>query len=289
MGRYFLGLLGAVTLLAVLTAGCGMAVPSPGSQPAAASNPAQNRAGTGQPAGGTNANIGRPPSLSATVVAIFGQSVSIRTADGPDQILIGDQTQYRKVEAVSLASLKAGDTIVARGEALEGGAMLAQMVQIVPERTGPGGAGAEGPPRQQPDASGASGPAGGSTRQRPAALADGSSPPQGGAGGAPQGRGLGQGTGAGGGAAGPGVPGQGPQDRSGQSALTGVVRQIDGKSITLTTPDGVRTVAVDDATQVQRVLVATRADLKIGEAVTVMWTVGTDAGATVSAITIGGR
>ena len=71
--------------------------------------------------------------------------------------------------------------------------------------------------------------------------------------------------------------------------MTGSVQQVDGKTITVSTQDGSRTLTIDDSTQIQRTSPATRADLLTGQTVTVVWASGADAAVTAAIVTIGGR
>ena len=82
----------------------------------------------------------RPPGVAGTLVAIEGNTLTIKTRDGQSvQVTVSDKTQYRKNrEAASLADFKVGDMVFVGGTKTADNAWQADMVGARTRGEGPG-------------------------------------------------------------------------------------------------------------------------------------------------------
>ncbi len=178
-----------------------------------------------------------PGGNAGTIEKVDGDLATVRTNNGSSvEVQLAGATIQRQVKA-AVDELKVGDAVVGRGQPDAQGVVKLQTLQVLPPGRGPGGrGGANGPGQEQAT--------GGPGRQ-----------PGAGGGGQAQATGAQRGQGAGFG---------------GGGFVGGSIAKIDGRTLTLTTPNGNSTTATlaDDA-QIERVVPAAASDLKPGTAVAV--------------------
>jgi hypothetical protein len=204
---------------------------------------------------------GRAPTVG-TLEKVDPAKLTVKTETGSVDVPLTPSATVLKQTKVSLTDLKVGENVFGRAEADASGKLTAHSIQVVPAgQRGFGGQGGNG----GPGGNGGEG-AGGAGQAGVGAQVGGE---------AGQGRQRGQGGAqVGGGAQGANGQGggrqRGSQDGQGARPLFGSIQAIDGKTITLTGPNGATTTAVvaDDA-QIERSAPAAVADLKAGQTVSV--------------------
>ena len=213
----------------------------------------QFQRGFGQRAGGDGQEFPAGPVLTGTVESAERNTVTVNTPEGPLQATVGPDTNIQKIDQGSLKDLVVGARLTLIGQRGEDGTVQAGWISILPEGLdGFGGGGLAG-------------------RFDQGQFGEG-----------PGGRQFGQRQG------GQGESGGGPdgQDFTGAPVLTGTVEKVDGKVVTVNTPQGPLQAAVGADTNIQKITQGTLEDLVVGVRVTVIGRRGEDGTVLAEFITI---
>ncbi|HEX9116645.1 MAG TPA: DUF5666 domain-containing protein [Anaerolineae bacterium] len=269
----------AAILMMTVASGCSAG-------PTAAQAPAQAAAQTTGAQAANQNGSGRFNSANfatGRVKAVNGNTIQVSTATEVLTVKATAQTKVQKTTGGGASDIQTGITMTVRGTRATDGSLTAQMIQIGDVMGGmrPGAGGP--PPAGQ--SSGGQGQAGQNAAGQGAPGAGAPpAPPDGGAaavGGQGNGAGRGQGAGAPNG-------GSGGRQFNPDSFATGQVKQVDGKTIQLTTTGGsVVSVTLNDQTLIQKTMAASVSDIAVGERITTQGTRGSNNTFTAQSIQVG--